>query len=457
MSTPWMVWSLACYIALVTASIGRMVLPSYKVVEKDSISSVSDRLWSCLYSTSYIVVGGYILMKSPKLAKLLKKTNLHNRQRSLLLGLDWKEILIVFGSTLLGFASVIEIIDFSRNNHSYIHNNYGIEFGFIVTMIARSMGCFQNFMLPALFNLMISSLASDLRDIFLLQLGVPQNHVNGYKKQTDFPISRNGEILGDNNDIMRERIQPETTEIDLPKGKNISLIRSQLYNNKISKRRPRGDPFHRQVQKQEGFKSTKDLKRHLKGRWFHPNEDDIAPTSLTKINKFRHLTQPRRVVPATFDFRDFTSMESRLMNIDEMIVHLMNYFGLPLLVQLIVFATSISISLFFLVELLLTGANFKFTHAVDVLMPSINFLFINNAPDQFHIQRRICAFHYRRLLPHLRSPDHYQQISRMVESLSKKMEFSLLGFVCVGRSCVTTAMGFIISYLVICLQFREEK
>ncbi|XP_064103445.1 uncharacterized protein LOC135213400 [Macrobrachium nipponense] len=136
---------------------------------------------------------------------------------------------------------------------------------------------------------------------------------------------------------------------------------------------------------------------------------------------------------------------------------MMDYFGFPLLLANLTMPLGITYLLYFQIDSYLTDGAFDWM--VFIMIPAMmaHFVLIQTESDALNENKRKDALILQRYVsadPYLRES---VTVYRVLNTLQKRTDFSLIGFFSLGRSCLTTAAGFILSYLVIVLQFRGIK
>ncbi|XP_045624590.1 uncharacterized protein [Procambarus clarkii] len=153
---------------------------------------------------------------------------------------------------------------------------------------------------------------------------------------------------------------------------------------------------------------------------------------------------------------DFLSeAETLLLDVDETLSDLLEYIGLYMVFLLVAMVLTLIVLMYTFVDSLVQE-NTEWKPLANAVVYSVVFLYVNTAADDFSSERERCAGRYRRLLQIDPSLQDDPRVYRLLGMLERHQEFTLAGFVSLGRGTVATTASFIISYVVIALQFRGE-
>ncbi|XP_066938920.1 uncharacterized protein [Macrobrachium rosenbergii] len=180
-----------------------------------------------------------------------------------------------------------------------------------------------------------------------------------------------------------------------------------------------------------------------------------SPLGRTLHPEARTSTLAKRQMSITH--KRITDLERQILDAEKTISLMMDYFGFPLLLTNVMLTIGTTYMLYFLIDSYLEEGQFNWV--IFTMIPTMIFYIglIPSEVDAFNDTKRKDALSLQR---HISSDPYLREsvsMHRILTMLNQRTDFSLLGFFNLGRSCLTTAAGFILTYLIIVLQFRGIK
>ncbi|XP_068222874.1 uncharacterized protein [Palaemon carinicauda] len=438
----WCVLNNLIFIAAVICLHCSQAIDSYLHIEGDHYITI----WNLIF----LIIGLSRLLslaKSYKLARVLRRVRKMRSKRGTWLDCKKSDILVAISLSLLVYGN-IWILNVISNQ---LHKNYREEkkwWPFVPRIYILAVCLLSHLLVPYSFCFLVRSLTAILCSIVpagsekncqCLYIGLDSKNVNEMEDpsqlidikdtQTErLKLTGNSEVKHNNNG-RDDCKNPETDSLQ-------NLEKNDNHCSPVAEQENFGQSFHDQHSSCEEHSWSRETgkKSPLIARDASKKED-TCPISEEQLLK----------------------AEALLLLVDQTTRELMDYIGPYLLHMLIALIMALSVFLYSLVKSFVEHRSLNWHYILIFTGCGFSFFHVNNTADEFNDERERCAMHYRKTL-HLNSRFHTNPtIYRILWILDRKVDFTLAGFVSLGRSHVATTVSLIISYVVIALQFRGSN